>query len=135
MTVRPAVIKVSLLEGNKIGADPHLTDRLADFLTKAHPHHTAKLVQRDLAAVGVEVGMDAIKKWLSGAWPSWASHLEGLLSAYGQDLVEAVFLPAVMTADELELARIARAEAELAARRERLAWAQQHRRRFLGKAP
>lgn len=134
--MRPAVIKVSLLEGNEIGRDPGLPERLRDFLVQQHPHHTAKSVQQALAAVGVEVGLDAIKKWLADgapSWPSWPSHVEGLLIAYGQDLVEAVFLPAVMSAEDLERARIARAEAELASRRERLAACQQ-RRRLLGQA-
>lgn len=134
--MRPAVIKVSLLEGNEIGRDPGLAGRLRDFLVQQHPHHCAKSVQQALAAVGVEVGLDAIKKWLADgapSWPSWPSHVEGLLIAYGQDLVEAVFLPAVMSAEDLERARIARAEAELATRRERLAACQQ-RRRLLGQA-
>ncbi|KQV66612.1 hypothetical protein [Caulobacter sp. Root343] len=131
--MRPAVIKVSLLEGNEIGRDPGLAGRLRDFLVQKHPHHTAKSVQQALAALGVEVGLDAIKKWLTGAWPSWPSHVEALLGAYGQDLVEAVFLPAVMSAEDLQLARIARDEAELAMRRERLL-AHQHRRRLLAQA-
>ena len=136
--MRPAVIKVSLLEGNEIGRDPGLAGRLRDFLLQQHPHHTAKSVQQTLAALGVEVGLDAIKKWLateSPSWPSWPSHVEGLLIAYGQDLVDAVFLPAVQSAEEIELARIARAEAELATRRERLEAARQHRRQFLGLRP
>ena len=134
--MRPAVIKVSLLEGNEIGRDPGLAGRLRDFLAQQHPHHTAKCVQQALAEIGVEVGLDAIKKWLADAspsWPSWPSHVEGLLNAYGQDLVDAVFMPTVQTAEQLELARIARAEAELASRRERLAACQQ-RRRLLGQA-
>lgn len=136
--MRPALIKVSLLEGNEIGRDAGLAGRLRDFLVTQHPHHTAKSVQQDLALLGVEVGLDAIKKWLAAdapSWPSWPSHVEGLLSAYGQDLVDAVFLPAVMSAEDLELARIARAEAELATRRERLEAARQHRRKFLGLRP
>lgn len=136
--MRPALIKVSHLEGNEIGRDPGLAGRLRDFLAEQHPHHTAKSVQQALAAIGVEVGLDAIKKWLADAspsWPSWPSHVEGLLGAYGQDLVDAVIMPAVMTAEELEEARIARAEIELAARRERLEAARQHRRRFLGLRP
>lgn len=136
--MRPALVKVSHLEGNEIGRDSGLAGRLRDFLLQQHPHHTAKSVQQALASVGVEVGLDAIKKWLADgapSWPSWPSHVEGLLTAYGQDLVDVVMLPAVMTAEELEEARIARAEIELAARRERLDAARKHRRRFLGLRP
>lgn len=130
----PALVKVSHLEGNEIGADAGLPVRLASFLAHVHPHHTAKSVQAHLIEQGVDVGLDAIKKWVSGgAWPTWPAHLEGLLSAYGQDFVEAVLLPSVWSAEDNELARISRAEAELAARRERMEAARTHRRQFLGR--
>lgn len=130
----PALIKVSHLEGNDFGADAGLPGRLAAFLAQAHPHHTAKGVQVALAELGETVGLDAIKKWVAGtAWPTWPSHLEALLSAYGQDFVEAVLLPSVWTAEDLELARISRAQAELTARRERMEAARTHRRQFLGR--
>lgn len=125
----PALIKVSHLEGNEIG----LACRLASFLSAQHPHHTAKEVQGRLADEGEEVGLDAIKKWVAGAsWPSWPSHVDALLRAYGQAMVVHVFMPSVQSAEDRELAQISEAEQQLAARRARLDAARKDRRERLG---
>lgn len=129
MTLVPALIKVSHLEGTETG----LAERLASFLAQEHPHHTAKEVQGRLAEEGEVIGLDAIKKWVAGgAWPSWPSHVDALLRAYGQALVVHVFMPSVQSAEERELARISEAEQQLAARRARLDAARNDRRERLG---
>lgn len=104
-----------------------LPARLSDFLRRQHPHHTVKSVQQALALTGEHVGADTVKNWVAGEkWPSWWTHLEGLMRAYGQDFYAGVLAPSILSADQLEEQRISRLEAEAADRRARLDRARQH---------
>lgn len=127
--------KVRPLEGPDSGwRDSGLAQRLGGFLRETHPHHTAKGVMNDLAVVGEFVGAETVKNWVAGEkWPSWPSHLDALLRAYGEAFSLAVFGPSLCAAEDLEEQKLARAEREIAARRAQLDAARQHRRTFLGK--
>ncbi|MEH0194546.1 hypothetical protein V7S57_02305 [Caulobacter sp. CCNWLY153] len=126
-----ALTKVRPLDRPETG----LPARLAEFLRAQHPHHTVKAVMSALAAVGEHVGADTVKNWVGGEkWPTWPSHLEALLRAYGADLADAVFGPSVLDAIELEARALATERRRLAEREAHLAAARQNRRQFLGKA-
>lgn len=122
-----ALTKVRPLDGPETG----LPERLGKFLRERHPLQPVKQVQSALALLGEHVAGDTIKNWVAGEkWPSWPSHLDALMRAYGQDLADAVFSPSLLVAEQLEEQRIARLEAEAAARRARLDHARQHLKGF-----